>query len=198
MRNLVPDRRSLAAVEFAVVAPLVMMLFLAFADGVQLGRGHLRVQSTANQIGQVISQCKKVSGGDQAQLMGLAQRLLGPFAASGKKWAVVVTAIGRDAQNAAFTWTMEQKTSGMTTASLGAQMPAGLTLERNQLVFRTEVFADVDTMLFSRKTPLLGQFIGSRASIERAAASAIHMTRSANVTDLRSQETSNAAEECLK
>lgn len=198
MRKPVPDRRGVAGVEFALAAPVLMMLFLGFVDVVQFGRGHLRVQSTATQIGQVISQCKKVSRGDETQLMDLAQRLLGPFAAAGKGWAVVVTAIGRDAQNNAFTWTMRKTTSGFTPASLGSQAPADLALERNQLVFRTEVFADVDTTLFSRKSGLLAGFLGSRAAFDRATGSALHMTRAASVADLTNQKTSIAAEECLK
>jgi Flp pilus assembly protein TadG len=197
MRNLVRDRRGLAAVEFAVVTPMLMMLFLGFADAVQLGRGHLRVQSTATQLGQVISQCRKVSGGDQRQLMDLAQRLLGPFAGAGKDWAVVVTAIGRDAQNTAFTWTMQQRTSGITPASLGAQTPANLTLERNQMVFRTEVFVNVETTFFSKKTPLLATFTGSRPTLELAVGRALHMTRSGDVNELASQDTRNTGEECL-
>lgn len=198
MRNLARDRRGIAAVEFAVVTPLLLVLVVAFIDMVQVGRGHLRVQSTATQIGQAISQCNRVSAGDETQLMNLAQRLLGPFASPGKGYAVVVTVIGRDAQNNAFTWPMQRTTSGFTApVSLGSQLPPNITVGRNEAFFRTEVWADVDTMFFSSRVALLAdKYMESRTPLSRASGSAFHMTRAPNVADLRTKRPSNA-EECL-
>ena len=124
MRRLVRDRRGVAAVELAFLAP-GPLLFLIFAgDMVHMGRGHLRVQSAAAQLGQVVSQCRNVSAGDRTELFSLAKRLLGPFATDGK-WGVVITAIGRDADNKAFTWSMQQIQSGYTVTSQGSTVPPG-------------------------------------------------------------------------
>lgn len=198
MRNLARDRRGIAAVEFALVTPVLLMLTVGFIDMVQVGRGHLRVQSTATQIGQVVSQCNRVSRGDETQIMDLAQRLLGPFAGAGKGWAVVVTAIGRDAQNNAFTWSMRRTTTGFTPVSLGAQLPPNVTVGRNEAFFRTEVWADVETTFFSSMSDSLVHLLGNRpTTFDRASGSAFHITRAPSVADLRAQ-TNNTAEECLQ
>src|SRR3712207_9173443 len=81
-------------------------------------------------------------------------------------WAVVITAIGRDAEDNRFSWAMQQSTGRVRVNSLGAVDPPGLTIKRDQVVFRTEVFASVETKFFSdRKSTRLNS---SHANISYA------------------------------
>jgi len=188
-----------AEIEFAFLAP-GLLLFLIFAgDMVHMGRGHLRVQSAAAQLGQVVSQCRNVSAGDRAELFSLAKRLLGPFAIDGK-WGVVITAIGRDPDNKAFTWSMQQVPSGYTVASQGSTVPAGLTLSANQVVFRTEVVADVASTVFSKAISLPAGLVRTGAGtggMDKASATVVHMTRSPTTAKLKDGIASSGERDCM-
>lgn len=196
-RRLAEDRRGIATVEIAVWSPALLLLFLGFSDFVYLGRGQLRAQSAATQIGQIVSQCERVSTDDQTQIMNLAQSILGPFAGTGKEWAVVINVFGRDENNKAFSWPtpMQKKQGVVETTSTGSAVPTGLTLKASQVLFRTEVFVDVDTMLFSRMSPFLMSFLGNREQSSKATGTALHMTREANVSGLKAQTT--GAVDCM-
>jgi Flp pilus assembly protein TadG len=58
MRRVSGDRRGIAAIEFAIVAPLLIILALATVDLVQFIRSQLRLDETAAQLGQLVSQCE--------------------------------------------------------------------------------------------------------------------------------------------
>jgi hypothetical protein len=196
--RLAEDRRGIAAMEFCMAVPVLLLLFLGFADVVQIGRGHLRAQSTATQIGQIVSQCKRVSAGDETELMGLAQRILGSFGSGGKEWAVRINVFGRDGSDRPFSWATPMRGGAgevSTTRSKGTAVPDDLTLKAGEVLFRTEVFVDVDTMFFSKKSPfLLGQ-LGPRTDTSLTYGNAVHMSREANTGDLR--EKRSGAADCM-
>lgn len=199
MRSLARDRRGIATVELAMVSPFLFLLLVGFLDVVYLGRGHLRVQTTATQVGQVVSQCKSIGSGDQAQIIALAQRTLRPFLERGRNWGVVVTAIRLNAQGQPrILWTMDNRTPGMRAypryASDGAALPANLTLGAEHIIFRTEVFAEIDATLFTARNSLLGDLMGNRLAVGNAASSVLHIGRAANADPLN---TMNSAEACL-
>jgi hypothetical protein len=186
MRRLARDRRGVAALEFVLLGSGVVLLVLGFADVVQFARAHLRVQNAATQIGQIVSQCARVSGGDngdEGELKKLAGSILGSAARAGE-WTLVITAIGRDAEDKAFTWNTLPANPPQVVKdnSKGSQLPAGLALSRDEVVFRTEVFARPSMTLL----PRVGDAFGS----------ALHMTRTPNAGGLKTKV--NGAAECLK
>lgn len=199
MPKLARDHRGVAAVEFALLMPIVMLLFLGFLDLAYLGRGHLRVQATASQIGQVISQCTSVGGDDEEVLMRLAERALGPFARTGKPWAAVVTAIGaNNANQPSQAWRMDSRTAlGTPRASpdfvpANPAPPSGMTLRSDQMLYRTEVFAVIDARIFTTASSVLAPLLGSANRIERVDSSVLHIARSADVTNLKTKTSSKA------
>lgn len=197
MRPLAEDRRGgIAATEFCCVLPMIMLLMLGYADAIQLGRGHLRMHYTATQLGQIVSQCKRISQGDQTELMKAAARMAGTFAKGGKL-GVVVTAIGRDSQDKPFTWQMGQRPDGLSVKSEGSQLPPDLTPKANEVVFRTEVFAPVETVFFSAQNGVLRGLIGQRGASAEAYGRVLHMSRAANADGLKTQNKADSAVDCL-
>jgi Flp pilus assembly protein TadG len=77
LRHVSRDRRGVAAVEFAFVAPLLIILALATADLVQFIRSQFRLDETAVQLGQLVSQCDSISTADEAQFWNYAQQIVG-------------------------------------------------------------------------------------------------------------------------
>lgn len=181
------------------MAPFLFLLLVGFLDVAYVARGHLRVLTTATQVGQIISQCATVASGDETQLMTLAQRTLGPFRKPGKNWGVVVTAIGPDAANQPKQlWVMDNRTAAMKQqpqfATDGTSLPAGFGLTSNKVMFRTEVFVELDSMLFTKANSMLAGLMGSRNPIANVSGSAMHTSRAPDTSKLN---TKNSAEACL-
>lgn len=71
-------RRGVAASEFALVAPLFLLVLLATADVVRVFRAQIRMEMIAVQLGQIISQCNRITTpGDTAEFWGHAARIGG-------------------------------------------------------------------------------------------------------------------------
>ena|SRR4028119_1428672 len=73
----------------------------------------------------------------------------------------------------------------------------GLTINPGEALYRTEVFATVETSFFSGNNPVIKNLLGSERD-GRAYGSALHMTRAADADGLRAQNTANGAEDCLR
>lgn len=155
------DRRGVAMVEFAVALPVVLIMMVAMADVVQFGRGYLRAQSAALQIGQIISQCEQYSASDDTILKELTGRILGRYAEGGARYALRITAFGQDSKGRDFDWSVSQNGGAGRTGepslaftSKSKEMPKGdqgdFKMDKNRMLFRTEVFVSLN------QTPLSG------------------------------------------
>ncbi len=58
------DRRGIAATEFALLAPVMLLLLLGAADLVTWMRGWLRLTQTASEVGQIIGQYTQLHEAD--------------------------------------------------------------------------------------------------------------------------------------
>ena len=187
-----------------MVLPVLLLLLVGYLDVVHLARGHLRVQTAAAQVGQIISQCTTVGGGeadggDVDQLRDLTLRTLQPFLKSGKRPALVVTAIGRDSSgNPKRLWATDNRTSAMKSnpafASDGATLPAGYSLNVGQVMFRTEVFVELDPTVFTKTISLLAAKMAGFRSVVNAAGMAMHTSRAPDTSKLN---TNTSTEACL-
>ncbi|GAA0597776.1 hypothetical protein GCM10009416_40040 [Craurococcus roseus] len=199
VRNVARDRRGVAALEFAIVLPVLLLLLVGFLDVAYLARGYLRAQTAATQVGQIISQCTSVSSADDAVIAKFAERTLGPFRKPGKQWAVVVTAIGVNAANQPERWwVMDNRgTNAGAFATDGISLPANFALRAGEAMFRTEVFIQLDSMLFSKANSLLVEKIGLSKinSITTVTSSLLHTSRAPDTSKLKTKTSATGA--CL-
>jgi Flp pilus assembly protein TadG len=71
-------RRGIAASEFALMAPLFALTLLATADLVRVFRAQIRMEMIAVQIGQIVSQCNRITTpGDTDDFWAHATRIGG-------------------------------------------------------------------------------------------------------------------------
>ncbi|MBR0682484.1 hypothetical protein GXW74_18475 [Roseomonas eburnea] len=161
------DRRGIAALETALVAPLFLFVALCTTDLIRLFRAQLRVEAVAVQIGQIVSQCRSITDGstlvsgnqtdtsDIGQFWGHAVRIAGGVVDvnSATGGAVIITAVGRNTSGGTTTnRAMWRRRTGNTnvTSSLGTTVPGTATISnsfivpQNQTVFVTEVFAVIE------------------------------------------------------
>ena len=137
MRRVSRDRRGLAAVEFGLVAPVLIVLALATADLVQFIRSQLRLDATAVQVGQLVSQCNSITDpGDINQVWTYAQRIvggLGTVTGPNAQGAVIISAVY--SLNGKNTLAWQKKTGNPTqTSSVGSLQGKAATITEGFVV----------------------------------------------------------------
>ncbi len=103
-RFLVRDRRGLAAIEFALTVPFLLLLYFG---GVELTQGvtlNRQVALTSTTIATIVSQYTTISASNQlADILAASTQILAPYASGTPQ--VVVSLITIDAnKNATVTW----------------------------------------------------------------------------------------------
>lgn len=156
------DRRGFVSLEFAIGLPMLFVLLLGGSDLVALLRAQLRADLAAQQLGQVVSQCNRISApGDIDVFWLVAQRSIGDAGAvtgAMAPGAVIVSAVGRSGNDSRVMW--QQRTgsplhiSRVGTAGNIATLPGGFQVAAGQTLFVTEVY------LRPENWPLAGRLLG--------------------------------------
>ena len=148
-------RRGVAASEFALTAPVVALLMLGTVDLMLFMRAQVKVEGTAVQIGQIVSQCGRISTADVPDFWRLGTTLLSGVGevTSSSSAAVIITAVRNN--NSANTVAWQQKSKSSATSAIGgssgaATIPAGYTVPAGQLLIVTEVAAPVRQFVLSQ------------------------------------------------
>ena len=186
--RFVSNNRGIAEVEFALLLPFMLGFMLLLAELVHLGRGYMRVQNAAAQIGQIVSQCERIGSGtpgDNSELKAIALELLDGF--SGTDWTMRIRAYGKNASGTVIEWTIDEGSTGRTvTADAIEAVPTGIALQNNRMYFRTQIIAKIDRFALSRNNSALRNIM-TFPEIETVKAVSATITRSTRVADLTMQ-----------
>jgi Flp pilus assembly protein TadG len=199
------DRRGVAAVELALIAPLLALIMLGITDLVQFMRAQVRVETTAVQVGQTVSQCDAISSpGDTGQFWALAQGTLGSVATvrgaqttsgGGATGAVVVTAVRN--LNGANRVAWQVRTGAATHASAigssggAAALPGTYVVPPGQLLIVTEVFAPTQPRVLSRALMAID------ALPQVLSATSMYLSRLPDATAVTQGPSNNSATVCM-
>jgi Flp pilus assembly protein TadG len=149
-------RRGAAGLEFAAVAPFLVLLVLGTFDLVQMLRAQLRLETVAVQVGQIVSQCTQITKpGDTSQFWGHAQQIAGQVADLNHPGggSVIVSAVVNE--NGANRVAWQEQTGNLSFASaIGveggpATLPGGFRVPVGQTLIATEVFATIRPWVLS-------------------------------------------------
>lgn len=150
-------RRGAAAAEFCLLVPVFFLLVVAGADVIRFFRAQLKVETIAVQLGQVVSQCRRITDpGDTSAFWAHAQRIAAGSidVNSGTGGAVIITAISRNNNANRALW--RKRTGNVNfTSSVGSSVPGpatiaeGFVVPAGQLLMVTEVFAIVRPWILS-------------------------------------------------
>ncbi|MBX9700155.1 MAG: pilus assembly protein [Acetobacteraceae bacterium] len=161
--------RGALAAEFALVVPVVALMAFGTVDLVLFMRAQVKVEGTAVQVGQAVSQCRQISTPDIAEFWRVAQTALSGVAdvsASGPG-TVIITAVNSNAAgNNRVAW--QSRSNSRATSAIGssgaATLPAGYVVPGGQLMIVTEVYAPVRPWFLSAvlmNTGVLPQTLGA-------------------------------------
>lgn len=98
-RQFGSDRSGIAAVEFAMVAPVLMILYFGITEIGDAVVVYTKVTHTASSVNDLVSQAKIVTNADMTNMFNAAATILAPYPTSAL--SIVVSAVQTDAASKA-------------------------------------------------------------------------------------------------
>ena len=134
LRNLIKDRRGTAAVEFAFVAPVMILMYYGLAELTQGMMADRRASHVASAIGDLVAQDTMINSSEMTDIFNVGKAIIAPFPTTGL--SMRVTSIRKDSTGAI--QVMWSKSSGsMGVLSSVTSVPAGL-IANNESVILAE------------------------------------------------------------
>jgi Flp pilus assembly protein TadG len=142
IRRLASDERGLSAVEFALLAPILIAFYLGMSEFCQGYMAQKRMGHVASMVADLVSQEQAVSGTDIDDIFGIGTLIMKPFPTTTLKQRV--TSITRDANGVAKVGWSRGK--GMTARVVGATvtLPADL-IVNGETIIMSEATYDYDS-----------------------------------------------------
>jgi Flp pilus assembly protein TadG len=142
--RFVDDRRGVSAVEFAMLLPLMVTLYLGSVEvsqGVSIDR---KVTLTSRPIGDLASQVSTINNTDMTNMLNAATAVIAPFDQS--KLRVVLSAVKVDANSAAtVTWSDTRNGTARPVGS-SVTLPAALNVANTTLIWSEVTYAYTPTI----------------------------------------------------
>src|SRR3954462_7349459 len=103
LRRIAQDKRGVSAVEFALIAPLLVSLYLGcveISDGVSADR---KVTLVASTVANLVAQSTSISSSDMSNILDASSAIIAPYSSGNLK--ITVSCISIDAnKNASVKW----------------------------------------------------------------------------------------------
>ena len=134
LRNLIKDRRGTAAVEFAFVAPVMILMYYGLAELTQGMMADRRAGHVASAIGDLVAQDTVINDSEMTDVFNVGKAIIAPFPATGL--SMRVTSIRKDSTGAIqVMWSKSSGSMGVLTTV--ASLPTGL-IANNESVILAE------------------------------------------------------------
>ena len=151
----VGTRRGVAAVEFALVAPFIILLILAGTDLTIFMRTKMRIDETATGVALIVTQYQNLYDSDFTGLFTAAQTVAGTTPVTGLLGTTVITGIvtdGNDRQTIAWQKRSTQATSNSlfgTAVGSVPRLPNSYLMPKNSTLIAVEVFTSASPWILS-------------------------------------------------
>ncbi|SFJ71868.1 Flp pilus assembly protein TadG [Caulobacter sp. UNC279MFTsu5.1] len=112
------DRRGVSAVEFALIAPVLILFYFGMAELTEAMMAQRRLSHLTSSIGDVVARDQKLTDARVADLFSVGQVLMSPFPASSLRMCLV--SIASDAQGKDVVVWSEKSNAPLNCPSAGA------------------------------------------------------------------------------
>jgi Flp pilus assembly protein TadG len=150
----VASRRGVAAIEFALVAPLILLLMLACTDLTIFMRTKMRIDETATEIALTVTQSQNLYVGEFTGLFNAAQAIAGPTDVTGLFGTTIISGIvtdGNDHQTIAWQKRSPQASADSLFGAIGSvpTLPYSYLMPKNSTLIAVEVFTAASPWVLS-------------------------------------------------
>lgn len=139
LNDLARDRRGLAAVEFALILPVLLVLYLGAFEGSQAISANRKVEAVADTVGDLVSRSSSMDATRLSNITSISAAILNPFTSDGL--VMTVTTVRVDANGkATVDWSKASTGSGLA-AGAAYVLPSDLqAFTDTYLVFSTVTY----------------------------------------------------------
>jgi Flp pilus assembly protein TadG len=164
VRRALCDRRGVSAVEFALIVPLLIALYVG---SVELGNAltiSRRTSAVASTAADLAAQVKTVSNADLADIATAASAILTPYSTDPLR--IVLTSVVADDKNATkVDWSYATNGASPRAKNSAVSLPAGLTQANSSVIVAEVTYAFTPLLGLSFANP--GSFTMSRTFYSR-------------------------------
>lgn len=125
LRRLRSDQRGLAAVEFALVAPIMVLLYCGLAEFTMAMMAERRAAHAASVVGDLVAQTSQITGSQVNDVFTVANAIMSPFATAPLK--LRITSVTADVNAVPrVTWSQGSGLGALTAGVQVSNVPANL------------------------------------------------------------------------
>lgn len=154
-RRTEQDRRGVATIEFALAAPFILLLMLGGADLTVYLRTAMRVDETATEVAQVVTQYDNLYQGDFTALFNDAQTIAGTTPVTGLLGATIISGIVNSNGNQTIAWQNRSPSATFSSqfGSVGSvpTLPNNYRLPTGGVLIAVEVATSTSPWVFSAR-----------------------------------------------
>jgi Flp pilus assembly protein TadG len=132
LRRFVADRRGVSAVEFAMLLPLMMTLFLGSVEATQGIATNRKVTLTAHSLADLASQYTDITNADMSNILAAGSAIIAPYSAANLREVVSELSINSQGQ-ATVVWSSTLNGTALTAGQI-VTIPASLATPNSYLV----------------------------------------------------------------
>lgn len=127
------DRRAVAALEFAIILPLMLVLYLGCVEVTQGIAIKRKVTLTAHTVADLTSQQTAVSAAEMANIFNAAAAIMAPYPSANLQAVVAEVAIDGQGQ-ATVVWSSASQNGTALTAGQSVTVPSALAVPNTYLI----------------------------------------------------------------
>jgi len=125
LRRLANDARGAAAVEFALLLPLMLLMYFGVVEVTQAAMTQQRVAHTASAIGDLVAQSSTVTSAEVGDIFDVGDAIMSPYPATGL--AMRVSSLTADSNgNVTVAWSQASGMSALFKGATVSNLPANV------------------------------------------------------------------------
>jgi Flp pilus assembly protein TadG len=124
-RRLWHDARGAAAVEFALLVPLMALLYFGVVEVTQGAMTEQRVAHTASAIGDLVAQSTSITSDEVGDIFNVGDAIMSPYPTSGLEMRISSLVADKNG-NVTVAWSQAQGTTALTKGGAAPRLPANV------------------------------------------------------------------------
>jgi Flp pilus assembly protein TadG len=141
LRRFAADRRGVSAIEFAIIAPLLITFYLGMAETTQAMMAKRKASHVASVIGDLVAQDQSVTDAEMTDTWTIGNALLSPFPTTGLLKMRVTSVTANAAGEAKVDWSDNSGWTDVSNGSTWTGIPAGLITAGQSLIIAETSYA---------------------------------------------------------